>query len=816
MIKSLKPLLVFFFLFLSFCSTLSSQTKEKQRIFFEKVYLHVDRDLYFAGDDILFKAYLLNAQVNQLLNTSNNLYVELIAPGAEIVDRKVIRLNNGLGAGDFKLSDSIANGTYRLRAYTNWMRNFGDNFVFEKQIKVVNDVESKSKPVANANTLNKAVKASLNAKKQTIRFFPEGGSLLENVAGIVAFKAEDAFGKILKVKGVIIASNGDTITPFEAKEGGTGAFLIMPMAGVKYTAKGVFNDKIPFSEALPDALAKGFTTRVTNADSIFKVIVSTNEATLADYSGKQLELRSRHGGVVYSALKFPMDALQKVAEIDKKDFPAGIAAVTLTDFQGKAHSERLLYVDNKNALKVQITTNKPVYKSKERVVVNVKTLDAQDKPVKSEVSLAAVDASIIPEGSGNIVSYFALESELRGKIENPQRYFDPANPNRLKQLDLLLLTQGWRDFVWKRMKDTSITIKNINETGFTISGIVTEKKSDKPLPGINVTLFANGAKGGKLFGQKTNAEGRYFFDNINLEGTQVIKLVATNNEAKKTGKITLDSLYGKPMQILKLDETTPDDAVLATFKTESLNRKEQLKRLSLSDTIELKEVAVRREKTERIFGDVLTSFGYPDQNFTITAKDHDYQSLAHYLLTNVNGAMPSDDPGSNAVTFMNDGKKVRPIFIVDNREDLFDRLDYYELRMNQIEKITVRHMMGNTELDSLGERQRSTKSQHVYVVRLTLKPGAFEKQELSLLNANVKGYYQEKTFYSPVYPAGRVNTKADVRTTVYWHPKVQTDENGSATIYFYSADPKGKVRIVVEGVSLNGQPIVGNSGYEVK
>ncbi|RYG09052.1 MAG: hypothetical protein EOO07_24515, partial [Chitinophagaceae bacterium] len=538
---------------------------------------------------------------------SGLLYVEIADANNRVLNRNMVQLQYGVGWGSLPLTAlRYPEGTYTLRAYTNWMRNFGDNFIFEKQIKVVNDIEAKSKSTTANSGVRKPNQTTTIAKKQAIQFFPEGGSMLENAAGIVAFKAEDAMGKILKVKGVILASNGDTITPFEAKDGGMGAFMLMPMSGVKYTAKGVFNDKIPFTAALPDAVSKGFTTRVTVADSVFKVIVSTNEATLAEYTGKELELRARHGGVVYAALKFQMNALQKVAELSKKDFPSGITAVTLTDFQGKAHSERLLYIEPKMALKVLVTTNKPIYKSKERVVVNIKTLDAQDKPVKSEVSMAAVDASIVPEGSGNIVSYFALESELRGKIENAQRYFDAKNPNRTKQLDLLLLTQGWRDFVWKRMKDTSISIKNINETGFTISGTVTEKRSDKPLPNINVTLFANGAKGGKLFGQKTNAEGRYFFDNINLEGTQVIKLVATNSEAKKTGKIQLDSTYSKPLNITVMDETTSDDGNLAAFKKELSSRKEQEKRFSLSDTIQLKEVAVRRNKTERIFGDVLT------------------------------------------------------------------------------------------------------------------------------------------------------------------------------------------------------------------
>src|SRR5688572_9488924 len=65
------------------------------KLFYEKVYLHLDRSYYAAGDTIWFQAYLVNGQSNVPTNTSNNLYVELIAPDAKILASRVIRLNQG-------------------------------------------------------------------------------------------------------------------------------------------------------------------------------------------------------------------------------------------------------------------------------------------------------------------------------------------------------------------------------------------------------------------------------------------------------------------------------------------------------------------------------------------------------------------------------------------------------------------------------------------------------------------------------------------------------------------------------------------------
>ena len=159
----------------------------------EKVYLHVDRDSYFAGDDIWFKAYLIDAKDRLLTDHSSNLHVELISPSSKIISNRIIRLDSGLGNGDFRLPESIKSGRYRLRVYTNYMRNFGDQLFFIKEIVVINSTDS--------TEISERVKYVEN--KIQISFFPEGGSLVDNVSSIVAFKAANNLGKGCDVSGKI-------------------------------------------------------------------------------------------------------------------------------------------------------------------------------------------------------------------------------------------------------------------------------------------------------------------------------------------------------------------------------------------------------------------------------------------------------------------------------------------------------------------------------------------------------------------------------------------------------------------------------------
>src|SRR6266498_715536 len=86
-----------------------------ERVPIEKVYLHVDRQYYTNNDDIWFKAYLTDAATNKCSEISNNLYVELVSSVRSIEKRTCIRLDKGLGIGDFHLDDSIPSGRYQIR-----------------------------------------------------------------------------------------------------------------------------------------------------------------------------------------------------------------------------------------------------------------------------------------------------------------------------------------------------------------------------------------------------------------------------------------------------------------------------------------------------------------------------------------------------------------------------------------------------------------------------------------------------------------------------------------------------------------------------
>lgn len=238
----------------------------------ERVYLHIDRDYYNTGDDVWFKAYVIDASTNKLSPNTNNLHVELISSTSKIIQSRILRIEAGIGNGDFHLTDSLPSGRYRIRAYTNYMRNFDDLFFFTREIVIINLIDG-------GNELNDSIKYIEN--KIYISFFPEGGSLIDNVTSIIAFKAVNSIGKGCDVTGELFSSKGDLITTFKSSHLGMGYFNLKPVSGLNYYAVIKSHDGMEYRAEIPKSFSNGVTIHVlVIQDNKLLIKVNTNGETL--------------------------------------------------------------------------------------------------------------------------------------------------------------------------------------------------------------------------------------------------------------------------------------------------------------------------------------------------------------------------------------------------------------------------------------------------------------------------------------------------------------------------------------------------------
>ena len=482
--KNKKGIFVCFFLFVVSIGFLQAQDKNTIKPDVEKVYLHIDRSTYFMGEDIWYKAYNVRASNNLLFDNSNILYVELISADSKIVARNKTNLEMGLGHGDFHLADSLGvkPGAYQIRAYTNWNRNFGEDFVFKKNIEIMNVFESNANTKANQNSIteNKTTKKSTTIQnKLLVDFFPEGGSLLENVASIVGFKAVDGNGNPIAISGDVFDSDNELVTSFSNPHDGMGKFQFVPIEGKSYYVKVKTPTEIEFRFELPKVTKQGYLLNFRSFKGKNIVTINTNEATLAQNPNAALTVVCKAKGISYLETTQTLTETALSFELTKDKAPEGISQITLYDSDNRPQSERLVYVDKEHDLDVQLVTDKVSYQPNEKVTLNVNSKSKEGVAKSASFSLSVTDTNGIDENNfdSNISSYFLMESDIRGKVHNPGYYFDLRNPKRLEHLDNLLLTQGWRDFVWKTTPKASDSFYYKVEKGITISGKVKGARS---------------------------------------------------------------------------------------------------------------------------------------------------------------------------------------------------------------------------------------------------------------------------------------------------------------------------------------------------
>ncbi len=102
----------------------------------ERVYLHFDKPFYEPGEAIWFSAYLRDGQSLKPSQKSDIIHVELLNPKGGVEKSLNIIAKNGKAAGDFQLDNEALGGLYKVRAYTNWMKNEGEDNAFVKEVQV--------------------------------------------------------------------------------------------------------------------------------------------------------------------------------------------------------------------------------------------------------------------------------------------------------------------------------------------------------------------------------------------------------------------------------------------------------------------------------------------------------------------------------------------------------------------------------------------------------------------------------------------------------------------------------------------------------
>ena len=883
----------------------------------EKLFLQMDKPYYAVGDTVWFKAYLCNPSLS-FSTLSSRLYVELLNDSGKVIQHISTPMALGISWGNIDLG-AVRNGSYTIRAYTNWMRNFGDDYFFQQAFYIGNPQRQKWIVNATSNlntsgatgTVNMNIKLSratgepevfrqlqlrvLDGKRviykgaaQTgssgefatgfplpagrvknltlsiadktnpdqkvmvpvdvnrlddidLQFMPEGGYMVAGLPSHIGFKAIGEDGRGVDVSGKIINTrNNQDVVDFRSTYNGMGAIDLAPQTGDIYVARLVMNGTtrdIP----LPEIKSSGTTISVQNSPTRDTMDVRLFISADKLMPGKYYYLVGQSRGAVCFATPVSAGKPYTNLRIPKSGFPTGIVHLTLLGTDYTPLNERLTYVDHKDNLAILMKTDRKSFAPYDSIPVKISVQTAKGEPVVGSFSIAVTDdkrVKIDSSNSDNIISHLLLSSELKGTVENAGHYINNSGI-AWKDIDCLLLTQGWIGYDWTAVTKGVSKPMFSPEYQYAVSGKISNLVG-KPIPGADVLLLSTGKY---KFVKDTTADsdGRFVFKNLKPVDSVTFVLQARNARHKIINSgIQVDEKEEPPVDLHRLQQVAPwyvnsSNQVLNYIKTDSLYHKQQeFAQYGIAGKL-LNGVTVRDKAV--IKGSYnLNGPGQSDQ--TIDEEELEKAnktSLTDLLLQKVNGfrvgfAAKSTERNffikDKSVHFVIDGVDINKFYepldggppeqlynYVKQYLDYFTAEDVRGIEVFYSTKYTYNYNNKNLSSDELqAENPTGGAGLTTASIEITTRSGngPFTDHATGVLVYKPMMITHAADFYRPRYQNNKASKSGDFRSTIHWQPSIVTSKDGNANVSFYAADKPGTYTVIVEGTDFNG-----DIGYKV-
>ncbi|MEN0048331.1 MAG: TonB-dependent receptor plug domain-containing protein [Bacteroidota bacterium] len=799
----------------------------------EKIYVQTDKPYYTSADTIWFKTYLVNAVSHLPLTKSQVAYVDLIAPDSTLVDSKQLVLNGGSANGVFAIPEE-AKGNYLLRAYTNYMRNQGEDFFFEQELPVFyQTIEEKG--TANLENLNLEVIKDLQ-ERPNVRFFPEGGDLVQGLRSNLGVKTMASNGYGMPMEGKIVNKAGQTQVTFKTYKFGLGSFPFMPQAGEAYEAV-VKVGETEYVYEFPKVQEGGYVLSIKQSRVGINVRVNASEG----YSLADTYVTGHLRGRIFCSIKGEEGLTSISADIPQKQLLDGVATFTLFSKDGEPLCERLIFVESPaDDLKVNISTDQERYQKRAKVEVSIALEDlsgVNDSLANLSLAVTDLDAVKYDPNAENIKTWLLLNSDLRGEIESPNYFFTEGNKNvKAYLLDALMLTHGWRRFTWKSILEKDFRTDYKAEEGIFFEGQVKrDYSSNKPL---NANVFLSALQVGILMDeQQTDAEGTFRFGpyqigdttDIVIQARMPVKEKAKKRKQKKGQQLSeldgnrylsiemAEKVERPPLKVARKQGafTEEMEANLQQFLLTSREQKRADRQYDIR-MIDLQGVEVKARRIEKNVYDKaiegIALYSEPSNRLILDSIPGANSFLSVFDLlrrvpgVQVGGVFPNQTAiirGLSSITLSN-----TPTYIVDGLVldeaaiQTFPVADVYFIDVLKGAAASIYGARGGNGVIILYTRRGSGQPEAI-----RRKPG--------IINFKYYGMYKAREFYAPDYATKQdIHIKPDYRTTLFWEPNIIT-KNGKAVVSFYTADNASTYNIRLEGISARGVPVFAEQAFEV-
>ena len=742
----------------------------------EKLFVHTDKNFYQAGEILWFRIYDVDASFHRPVDISKIAYVELLDKSNKPVLQEKISLKPGEANGSFIIPVSVASGYFRFRAYTRWMRNFNVDYFFEKTIRIINPEKLPADSIPAV------------ADRFDVQFFPEGGNLVQHLESKLGFRVTDAYGKGQDFEGVLLDDRQDTVLKFHPLKLGLGHFSFTPSDEHTYKAILTFPNGKQITKALPVAYPAGYVMQLTPTEK-------ERLAITVQASGNQ------EAGMVYlfvhtrgSVKKFEGQQLENGTTrflINSSTLGDGISQFTVFTGSGKPVCERLYFKYPTKKLLLEADAGQPAFSTRKKVQLNLSSADQDGQPVKADLSLAVYQLdSLQSMDETNINHYLYLTSDLGNGIESPEYYFKDDGNAKEEAMDNLMLTQGWRRFIWDDIGQNQVIKMEYSPeyNGHILEGKLVNNKTGVAV--ADIATYLSVPSGRTQFRTTTSDQnGHIKFEMKDFYGSQEI-ILQTNPKEDSTCHFEMTSPFAKKYAA----DPLPD------FFLPSINSQEVTDQ---SVQIQVQHIYYGNKLQQFIMPGVDTNTFYvtPDEKYLLddyTRFQTMEEVLREYVMS-VDVVRKHDK--FQLYAYNNSYRKffTGPPLILMDGVPVFDADKLFHqdpLKVRRLDLITEKYFLGYQPFNG--------------VVNVTTYHGDLDGFEMDphATVLDYPGIPGEREFFTPVYETEQQisSRMPDFRSLLYWAPRIKTGVTGKEEISFYTSDLAGKYAVVVQGITATGQP----------
>lgn len=286
----------------------------------------------------------------------------------------------------------------------------------------------------------------VNNNNAIVRFFPEGGYLINGNRTEIGWEVSDVYGEPMQISAILFR-NEKPVDTIQTNGYGMGRFTLKAETAIQYHVKLIKSGQELVTYPLPAAVTEGLSISVADAVCSDTLFFRANDKTQGIFYGMIHNYTENFISFLVDMRKAPARSFR----VALAGIPKGINTLTILDSLGRPVAERLFFAHYNERTEVQITTAQADYPTRENIKLKVQLKNKSGEPVNGLVSIACVQNNRIDVRKvTDIESYHYLNNELAAL---PFKKDPMGNEeDNLGYWEDILLIKGWRRYTWPELQ----------------------------------------------------------------------------------------------------------------------------------------------------------------------------------------------------------------------------------------------------------------------------------------------------------------------------------------------------------------------------